>query len=203
MQRYAGVEGFLLAGGDSSRMGRDKCLLELGGVPILLRIVRLVEPQVARVTVVGPVDRYAQFGCRVIPDEREGLGPLGGIYTALRNSAGEWNLVLACDLPYLSLEWLDYLLRRADASSADALLPQTVRGPEPLCAMYRTRCGLAIKAALDRGVRKVSDGLAGLQIEAVLPEEWKPFDSEGRLFKNMNAPADYEEVRASFESGKP
>ncbi len=62
--------------------------------------------------------------------------------------------------------------------------------------MYRTRSGPAIAAALDRGVRKITDGLAGFGVDFVPPDEWKAFDSSGRLFKNMNTPADYEEARA-------
>jgi molybdopterin-guanine dinucleotide biosynthesis protein A len=183
-------------------MGRDKALLELAGVPMLARTARLVEPLVERVTVVGSPARYGNFGVRVIPDALEGLGPLGGISTALGNSSSEWNLLLACDLPYLTTGWLSFLIHRAEGSEADAVLPQTARGPEPLCAMYRARRGPAIAAELERGVRKITEALAVLKVEYIASEEWKAFDSAGRLFKNMNAPADYEEARASFENGQ-
>ena len=202
MRRHDQVEGFILAGGESGRMGRDKSLLELGGTPLLLRTARLVEPIVARLAVVGPAGRYASFTLRVIPDDKLGVGPLGAIATALRHSTSEWNLVVACDLPYLTVDWLDFLIRRALASGADALLPQTEGGPEPLCAMYRTSGGPAIAAALERGVRKITEGLSGLIVEPVLQADWKAFDSAGRLFKNMNSPADYEEARASFDGAK-
>ena len=66
---------------------------------------------------------------------------------------------------------------------------------EPLCAAYHRRCQPAIRAALDRGVRKVTDGLAGLRIDRIAHAEWKKFDSHGRLFKNMNTPADYDAAR--------
>lgn len=196
------VHAFLLSGGSSSRMGADKALLEINGQPLLLRAARLIQPLVASVTVIGDPARYASLGLAVVPDDIAGLGPLGGIATALRISAMSWNLVVACDLPYLTAAWLEFLVARARASRADALLPLSDPGPEPLCAMYHARCAPVISAALHRGVRKVTDGLAGLVIETLPYEEWKAFDSGGGLFKNMNSPDDYAEARARLE-GKP
>src|SRR3989441_2918291 len=112
MKRHDQVAGFILAGGVSSRMGRDKALLEIGGVPLLVRTARLIEPLVAAVTVIGSPERYASLDLRVIPDAVAGVGPLGGIATALRFSASAWNLVLGCDLPYLTAKWLDRLMAR-------------------------------------------------------------------------------------------
>ena len=136
---------------------------------------------------------------RVIADDFPGAGPLGGIATALRASGAEWNLIVACDLPYLTREWLEFLIERALRSDAEAVLPMNERGAEPLCAMYRKRAEGAIRAALDRGTRKVTDGLAEVLVEFIEPAEWKGFDSDGLLFKNMNSPADYEEAKAKFD----
>ena len=87
------------------------------------------------------------------------------------------------------------LIGRAVASKADAVVPMNELGAEPLCAMYSKRCEPAIRAALVRGTRKVTDGLAGVRVESIEPSAWKAFDSEGYLFKNMNSPADYEEAK--------
>jgi len=196
--KFANVAAFILTGGASTRMGNDKALLELGGVPMLVRTANLLQPLVASVAVIGPPARYAQFGLSVFPDDAPGLGPLGGIATALRLTAAPWNLIVACDLPYLTPAWLEYLLGRALASRADVVLPESDGGDEPLCAVYHLRCAEPIAAALARGVRKVTDGLAGCAVEKVTPAHWKPFDSDGCLFKNMNAPEDYAVARAKF-----
>lgn len=190
------IAGFILAGGESSRMRRDKALLELDGVPLLVRTARLVESIVGPATVVGNPENYRSFGLRVVADDWPSAGPLGGIATALRASNAAWNLVVACDLPYLTRAWLAYLISRALASDADAALPMNVRGAEPLCAMYHKRCEPAIRAALEEGTRKVTDGLEGVRVEYIEPVAWKAFDSSGLLFKNMNSPEDYEEARA-------
>ncbi|HEY6905348.1 MAG TPA: molybdenum cofactor guanylyltransferase [Candidatus Acidoferrales bacterium] len=194
------IGGFILAGGGSSRMKRDKALLEVGGVPLLVRTARLLEPIVGAPSVVGDPATYESFALPVIADDWPGAGPLGGIATALRASTARWNLVVACDLPYLTREWLCFLLARAVASTADAVLPMNTLGAEPLCAMYHKRGEPAIRAALESGIRKVTDGLQHLRVETIPPAEWKAFDSEGLLFKNMNLPRDYQEAAARLDA---
>ncbi len=200
------IAGYILAGGLSSRLGRDKALVELGGRPLLLHIHALLNTIVRHVAVVAPL-RYSALPVKVIPDEWPGYGPLGGIVTALRHTGletpeCEWSLILGCDMPFLTVEWLAYLAERTQRTDADVLMPQTANGVEPLCTAYRTRCAAALAAALDRGVRKITDGLATLAIEHVDESSWKQFDSSGRLFKNMNTPEDYEEVRAAWAAGQ-
>jgi molybdopterin-guanine dinucleotide biosynthesis protein A len=199
MTKFDQVNAFVLSGGSSSRMGQDKSLLTLAGQPLLLRTANLLVPLVGSVTVIGDPACYASLGLAVVPDDTPSLGPLGGIATALRITRTEWNLVVGCDMPYLTAGWLAFLISRALASRADAILPDSAPGPEPLCAMYHARCAPVISAALARGVRKVTDGLAGAVVEKLATKEWKEFDSDGSLFKNMNSPADYAEARARIE----
>jgi molybdopterin-guanine dinucleotide biosynthesis protein A len=198
------IAGFILAGGESSRMGVDKGLLEIAGVPMIARAARLVESAVGSpVLLVGTPQKYRGLGLRAIADDWPGCGPLGGIATALRASDAEWNLIVACDLPYLTREWLEYLLQRARDSAEEAvvarnLTPANKRGAEPLCAMYHKCSEPELRRALERGVRKVTDGLAELRVEMIEPAKWKGFDSDGLLFKNVNTPADYEAAQAKF-----
>jgi molybdenum cofactor guanylyltransferase len=194
------IAGFILAGGASSRMGRAKALLEIGGEPMVVRTVRLAERVVGSAAVVGGSREQQKLGLQVIEDDLPGRGPLGGIATALRVSDAPWNLILACDLPYLTRAWLEFLAARALASDADVILPVNALGAEPLSAMYHKRGEAAIGAALKRGVRKVTDGLKDLRVETIEPAQWKAFDSEGLLFKNMNSPEDYEQAKARLEA---
>jgi molybdenum cofactor guanylyltransferase len=196
------VAGFILAGGESSRMGRDKALLDIDGVPLVLRVARLLEPLTGRPTVIAQPERLAELDLQVIADDQRGLGPLGAIATALRHTENAWNLILGCDLPFLTAPWLKYLIDRALASSNDVLIPQSEGGLEPLCAVYHQRCEHAISEALARGVRKVTDGLAGVRMETIVSAEWKAFDSDRLLFKNMNSLADYDEARAKLRLRK-
>jgi molybdopterin-guanine dinucleotide biosynthesis protein A len=105
-------------------MGRDKGLLELGGVPLILHTARLLEPFVSDVTIVGSPRRYSALGLSAIEDDayaqgRDRCGPLAGIATALAATNSRWNLIVACDLPYLSAEWIDWLLSRAVRSRGE------------------------------------------------------------------------------------
>ena len=190
------VSAFILAGGESSRMGRDKAQLELGGVPLILRTAKLVESVAGAPAVIGNPEAFRAFDLRAIADDWPGAGPLGGIATALLAATAPWSLIVATDLPYLTREWLEHLISRGFASSADAVLPMNTRGAEPLCAMYHQRAEPAIRKALERGTRKVTDGLLDVRVETIAPAEWNPFDSDGLLFKNMNSPEDYEEAKA-------
>jgi len=186
-------------------MGRDKGLLDFGGVPLILHTARLLDPLVAKVTVVGSPDRYAALGLHAIPDEGDaqaqgGLGkttrgPLAGIAAALAATSSRWNLIVACDLPYLSQEWLDWLLSRALRSRGEAVVPRSERGIEPLAAVYRRECREPIAAALARGVRKISDAIEELRLDFVYPREWRQIDPNGLVLRNMNAPEDYEEAQ--------
>lgn len=195
------VAGFILAGGASSRMGRDKALLELDGVPLIVRTARLVESVVGSATVVGDSAAFRSLGLCTIADDWPGAGPLGAIATALRASSVPWSLVVACDLPYLTKPWLEYAVARALASKADAVIPMNATGTEPLCAFYHQRAEPGIRGPLALGNRKVKDAIESLRVEIIEPAEWKAFDSEGYLFKNMNSPADYEEARALLGGG--
>jgi len=192
------ISAFILAGGASSRMGRDKAQLGLGGVPLLLRTARLVESVAGAPAIIGNPAAYRAFGLRAIADDWPGAGPLGGIATALRAAGTPWSLIVATDLPYLTREWLEYLTARGLASSADAVVAMNAQGPEPLCAMYHERAEPVFRKLVERDMRKVTLALLDIRVEAIAPAEWKHFDSEGLLFKNMNSPEDYEEARAKL-----
>lgn len=199
LTRYFQVAGYILAGGESARMGADKGGLEISGIPMVVRTAQLLGPLVSKrtgVTLVAPSGRYTQTGLPSIPDDRPGQGPLGGIATALRVSPCPWNIIVGCDLPYLTQEWLGFLIGRAVASHSDIVFAETSNGPEPLCAMYHKRCEPSFLAALAKGTRKITEAFVGREVETISAEEWAPFDSGGLLFKNVNTPEDFEDAKA-------
>lgn len=176
--------GFVLAGGSSSRMGRDKALLPWLGSTLVEHVAQRVFEAAGSVALIGPPDRYAGLPLTVIPDLRPGMGPLGGIETALAQTAADWNLVLACDMPAVPVPFMTELLERAARLDAGCLVPVTPSGRlQPLCAVYHRRCLPAFRTALDRGTRSLRDALAAV---AALRH---PVDSEA-LFANLNRPSD-------------
>jgi molybdopterin-guanine dinucleotide biosynthesis protein A len=200
MTRHSQIAAVILAGGASARMGKDKGLLKLLGDPIIVRTASVVEPLVASVTIIGEPEKYGPLGIPVIPDRtfrpkgvrEHKFGPLAGIATALSASSKPWNLILACDLPYLTTEWLAWLISKGVESRAQVVLPRTSGGLEPLAAIYRKECFAPIIAALERGVRKVTDGLAELTVEVVPERDWRHLDPDGVVLHNMNELEEYD-----------
>jgi molybdopterin-guanine dinucleotide biosynthesis protein A len=209
VKQYEDISAFILCGGASSRMCRDKGLLEIGGQPLISRIARLVRSLVPSVTVIGPPQRYDALGLRVIADrnfesaaEASTMhGPLAGIATALAATDTAWNLIVACDLPYLTGEWVDWLLARATNSQQQIVMPRTERGPEPLAAVYHRECAEPMAELLGRGIRKALDAIGQFRVEFVFERDWRQIDPGGRVLRNMNTPADYDEAVALL--GKP
>ena len=166
-------------------MGRDKALLSFQGVPLVARVAEVVARAAGSAVVIGDPGKYSGLGYAVVPDRRQGLGPLAGIEAALDFSTADWNLVLACDMPDVSAAFLRALLETAAASDTDVLLPAGPSGqPEPLSAVYHRRCLPAIVAALDAGTRKITDALASLRV-AQLPV------IDDSHFQNLNTPEEW------------
>jgi len=180
-------------------MGKEKALLEISGTPLLVRAARLLSPICSSVTIVGRPESFQQFGFPCIADEQPDSGPLAGILTALNQTSAAWNLVIACDMPYLTEDWLRYLIGRAQSSRALVVLPETEDWVEPLCAAYHRDAAAVIRRQIAAGVLKVTRALESLPVERVTPADIAPFDPRGVLFQNLNAPEDYERARADLE----
>ena len=188
-------------------MGRDKALLRIGGQPLVVRMASIAEPVVSSVKIVGPPERYETLGLNVIADRNFSTlgeltllqGPLAGIATALAATDTGWNLIMACDLPYLTREWVDWLLARTTNCQHQIVMPRTPRGPEPLAAVYHRDCADRIARLLARGVRKVVEALEDFQVDFVFERDWQAIDPKRRVLRNMNTPADYEEALALLE----
>lgn len=198
------ARGYVLAGGGSTRFGQDKALVEIAGAPMLLRMRSLLSPIAEDVQVIAAPQKYAALGVTGIPDRWEGEGPLAGIITALlttkETGGADWNLIVGCDMPFLTREWLSYLAERALASGAEIVAPKSPQGLEPLCACWRTSAAPKLQRALESGTRKITQAMRQLQLEIVDESDWKRFDSAGRLFWNMNTAADYDEAKRILEA---
>jgi len=201
--------GFLQAGGGSTRFGTDKALVQLAGKTMLQRTVELLAQVCDNVRVVAPAGKYNDVPWPVIADRWPGEGPLGGILTALLNvnqlaqpqgPRSSWALVLSCDMPFLTPDFLAFLADRAERSQAQVVVPQSRNGLEPLCACWSTNSVTTLQAAFDQGVRKVTEAMKRLPMEVLDESLWKRFDSHTGLFWNMNTPADLTEARRILET---
>ncbi len=180
--------GVVLAGGQSSRMGRDKALVELDGVSFLDRAIELLRPHAKEVLVIGDPGKYAPAHATVVPDELPGKGPLGGLVTALKSARYVRLLVLACDLPNINDRLLIHLKKEL-VGDVDAVVPRHDGLIEPLAGAYHRHCIELFERNIAVDRLKMSDALSRVNtryLELTPGEEGWPLD----LFKNVNAPSD-------------
>jgi molybdopterin-guanine dinucleotide biosynthesis protein A len=172
---------------------------------MVVRMRELLRGVSERVTVVAAPETYSGLGLQIVADRWPGEGPLGGIITALRTTEAEdaacgWNIILSCDMPFLTLDWMSFLAVRAAKSNAQVVVAKSTYGLEPLCACWKTDSASVLQEAFESGVRKVTEALKRVTSEVLDVRDWKRFDSAGRLFWNMNTAADYEEARRILET---
>ncbi len=180
--------GVVLAGGQSSRMGRDKALIELDGITLLDRAIDLLRPHAKEVLVIGDPAKYAPEHGTVIPDDLPGKGPLGGLVTALKHARYVRLIVLACDVPNISDRLLIHL-KNDLIGEVDAVVPRHEGLIEPLAAVYHRHAIELFERNIAADRLKMSDALGRVRtrwFELVPGEEGWPKD----LFKNVNTPTD-------------
>jgi len=182
------VAAFILAGGKSTRMGTDKAFVVLDGRTLLARALELARAAASDVRIVGDRAKFAAYA-PVVEDVFPGCGPLAGIHAALRASPADLNLILAVDVPFVTLALLQYLMKRArDSPSAMATVVRSGTGWQPLCAVYRRKFADAAERALRAGRYKI-DALFDEERTQVISEE--VLQAEGfspDVFRNLNTP---------------
>jgi len=176
--------GFVLTGGRSSRMGRDKALLPIEGSVLVERTAERVRAAAGCVTLIGAPERYAHLGLPVAADLIEDCGPMGGLYTALKIGRADWNLLVACDMPGLTAEFLRELLDAARQCGGACLVPQTESGLHPLCAIYHRRAEGAVASAIEHKRFKMHDLLKVLEAESFPVVE-------ASMLENVNTPVEW------------
>jgi molybdopterin-guanine dinucleotide biosynthesis protein A len=191
MSEAAGAVGFVVAGGRSRRMGRDKALLPWAGGTLLDHAIGRLRAVGADVRLLsGEEPRYLDRGLPVHTDTTPGAGPLGGLLAALNAAAPRAVLLLAVDMPFVTPELLRSL---QDALAGhDAAVPVIGAAAEPLCAAYGAACREPVLAALGRGERRMTDFWPHVRVRTLAADDLARFGDPSRLFRNLNDPADYD-----------
>ncbi|WP_242157613.1 molybdenum cofactor guanylyltransferase [Aestuariivivens sediminis] len=139
MIRTKNITGIILAGGKSSRMGTDKGLLEINQKPFVTHIADALQPLVSEIMIVSDNSKYDVFGYRRILDVFKDSGPLDGVYSGLKASKTEYNLVLSCDIPLIKTIVLKQLIDSIDATN-DVFQIESNGKTMPLVALYKKTC---------------------------------------------------------------
>jgi molybdopterin-guanine dinucleotide biosynthesis protein A len=204
------IRGFIQAGGRSSRMNQDKAWLEIEGAPMIERVIAAARPAVGRLAIIvnaanPQIDRYEKLAesrdAMLIFDLHEHLGPLGGIHTALSNcGANESALILACDMPFITTEFLSFLCDIHQTKNPQSAIrnPQSVTVPlgqsgllQPLVAIYDQSVEDLVERMLAANDLKVDLLYSRVSTREVDFAEFAYLPGAERFFLNVNTPEDY------------
>ena len=188
------ITGVLLAGGQGSRMGGvDKGLVELAGRPMAAHALARLAPQVDELIINANqnLDRYAEFGCPVVPDQiPDFAGPLAGLHAALSAARTPLVVTAPCDSPFLPEDLVFRLFSALTAADADLAVARTFDQPHPVFCLCQRRVLPHLSSFLASGERKFARWYATLNVVEV------PFDDVAAAFENINT----REELSGFES---
>jgi len=186
------IDGFILIGGQSRRMGRDKSQLVIDGRTFVELISNQMSAVASSISTVGRISPHA--GIRHVSDVYEGWGALGGVHAALSSCSAEWALVVACDFPFVTA---DLFLRMASLTvDYDALAPiQQDSVPQPLCTLYRVQpCLDQAEQLIKSGERKPVALLQSVRTRWISFAELGDLKGAAHFFDNINTPEDYAQI---------
>ena len=187
------ITGIILAGGKSSRMGKDKGMIQLAGKPLISYSIDALKPFCDQILISSNSEDYELFGYPVHKDIFPDSGPMGGIYSCLLQSSSTLNLVLSCDMPLVSQSLIKYILDKSNKNSISV----PVHGDnfiEPLCASYSTTTIPYLKKLIEQNSLKLIDLIDIAPSRQIRLDSSLPFYNPD-LFLNINRPGDL--VRAS------
>ena len=184
----------ILTGGQSSRMGRNKALVEVGGVPIIERILqRIGDLGEETILITNTPAEYAHLGLPAYPDHIPGKGPLGGLYTALSEAHYPYVLAVSCDQPFLNPVLLQALIDLREG--VDVVVPlDRADYPQSMHAVYGKRCLPAIRDCLDADRLKVIGFFPQVRVRKIAGQEIDRYDPQRISFVNVNTPDDLVEA---------
>ncbi|HEX79082.1 MAG TPA: molybdenum cofactor guanylyltransferase [Dehalococcoidia bacterium] len=194
------ISSIILAGGKSSRMGKDKARLKLDGRLIILQdIVRKLSMISEEIIVATDGRRYKELGVGVkwADDVSPGGGSLIGLYSGLRLASSEYALVVACDMPFLNVELLRYMVSLP--RDYDVLVPRICGKIETMHAVYSKNCLLQIEKLLKTGHKKIIEFFSGVRVRYLTQEEIDRYDPEHNSFFNVNSPEQLEKARVIID----
>jgi molybdopterin-guanine dinucleotide biosynthesis protein A len=189
-----GLTGFVLAGGQSRRMGRDKAFLDVDGVPMIRRVLDGLAGTCAEVFIVTKTpDRYRDLGVPVITEDDPRQAALAGLCAGLRATRTAFAFAAACDLPFLMPE---VVARMADlAAGWEAAVPRVGGRWHPLHAVYAAAALAVLEAHLARGDLRLSTAIDALRVRTVEAGDLAGIDPALRSLHNVNTRAEYERIR--------
>ena len=186
------ITGIILAGGKSSRMGTDKGLLTLNGKPFMQHSIDALKPLTPDIIIVSNNSDYDIFGLERIEDAIENAGPLAGIYSGLKHSKTDYNLVLSCDIPLIKSNILQKLIDDIDDDS-EIIQIESYGKTMPLIALYKKQCEQIFLELLNINERRLQFAVGKCRVKNVVLN-----DEEAFFTKNLNTPEQLKQVEDAY-----
>lgn len=178
------ITGIILAGGKSSRMGEDKATKLHFGIPFILHVIKALESFTSQIIIVSDDNTHTQFGYPCIPDIIPNKGPIGGIYTGLKKSNTDKNIVLTCDIPFVIPKVIDHLINHYEASYEAVLYESS-----PLIGIYHKSIEDKILNNIEKGTLSIRKNIASLNAKYIIEEK-----NMIPHMQNINTPQHYKKA---------
>ncbi len=169
----------ILAGGKSSRMGEDKGMMSLYEKPMVQHVIETAKKISEKISIISNNRNYEQFGLPVFPDSLKDKGPLAGMYEGLIRSDTEKNLILSCDIPYIGIDLLNFLIE--NSSGFQVTIPVYNQRVHPLIGVYTKNCASVFEDQIRARRFKVMDSFGNLAVNQLDAGQFP-----AQMFKNIN-----------------
>ncbi len=193
MKKRSDITAFILAGGESSRMGTDKGSMLFAGKPMIMHILDTVSEVIEEILVIANKSEYQSYGKKVISDVIRMHGPAAGIMTGLMFTTTSKNLFISCDMPFINREILDKLIESSFSSTRDVMLVSTMGRLQPLCGIYEKKILNDLSSMIYSGERKMQSIINKLDHEVLDLSE-----SMEHHFENINTPSDHFDAEIKY-----
>jgi molybdopterin-guanine dinucleotide biosynthesis protein A len=181
------VSGLILAGGESSRYGKNKALVHINGIPLIQRVSRIMQSLFQEVILItNTPNEYSFLNLPMYEDIIKGLGPLGGLFTGLTTMANDAGFLVGCDMPFLNRELIRHIVEIRD--NCDVIVPKISGLMEPLHALYSKACLPHIRKLIDAHKYQIFQFFSEVSVKYVDEGFIRRFDPEIRCFYNINEP---------------
>ncbi|MCK9451678.1 MAG: molybdenum cofactor guanylyltransferase [Bacteroidales bacterium] len=191
------IDGYILAGGMSSRMGVDKGLLQFNDKPLVQRIIEQLSPAVNKVIIVSNNREYEKFGLEVIGDLIKNIGPAGGIHAALNHAQSEQLFIVSCDMPFITAHAATYIIQQAVHSQITLALHHGK--VQALFGVYSSQCLPKWKQLIEQGIIKLQEMVSHFDLLKIVIEKNELFGD--LLFTNINNENDFNTALKQLKNG--
>jgi len=186
------ITGIILAGGKSSRMGSEKGFINLNARPFIVHILEAIKPLINDIIIVSDNEVYDKFGHQRVNDIIKNYGPIAGLYSGLKSSRTQYNLVLSCDVPLIRTFILERLIQEFD-SDYDMVQLQSENKSMPLIAIYKTHCLDTFESQINKKEKRLRVAVEQLKNKTIyLGSEYDQY------LKNINTLAQLNELQHPF-----